>query len=120
MKDLEKGATKCHYPKPKSKMKPIEDSEEIEAWVPQGVLKIGHEFRAKYAQTVSKSMMNQLLEDMNRIWREREKTITMKVRKEATTEVQQLRRELAFNKPYDQKMKDQEIKRLKDQLKQKD
>jgi hypothetical protein len=46
--------------------------EEKEDWIPEDAFKVAHDFRNKCASQVSKAMMNQLLNDLNKIWRARE------------------------------------------------
>jgi hypothetical protein len=45
---------------------------EKEDWIPEDAYKIAHDFRNKCASTVSKAMMNQMLTDLNKVWRQRE------------------------------------------------
>ena len=40
--------------------------------MPPEAFKVAHDFRNKCASQVSASLMNQLLNDLNKIWRERE------------------------------------------------
>ena len=61
--------------------------------------------------------MNTLLNDLNKIWKAREKKQISRIKSEVTREVQYLRREVAFKKPYDQVMHEQDVKRLKAELK---
>jgi hypothetical protein len=46
--------------------------------------------------------MNQLLQDLNAIWRDREKKQVARVQNQAHKEIQYLRRQINFRKPYDQ------------------
>jgi len=43
-----KSETVCHYPKPKSKLKTLKESEEVEDWIPEETFKVAHEFRSKF------------------------------------------------------------------------
>ena len=61
--------------------------------------------------------MNTLLSDLNKIWRAREKKQISRIKSDANREVQYLRREVAFKKPYQQVMHEQDVKRLKSELK---
>jgi hypothetical protein len=61
--------------------------------------------------------MNTLLSDLNKIWRAREKKQISRIKSEANREVQFLRREVSFKKPYQQVMHEQDVKRLKAELK---
>lgn len=112
-------------------MDPLEDSKSTTAttmkfsngddgsddWIPEEAYKAAHDFRNKCAANVSKALMNTLLQDLNRIWRAREKKQISRIKTEANREVQYLRRELAFKKPYDQVLHENDIKRLKNELK---
>ena len=49
-----------------------EGDQEKEDWIPEDAYKIAHDFRNKCASNISKPMMNQLLTDLNKIWRQRE------------------------------------------------
>ena len=48
---------------------------------------MAHDFRAKCAANVSKAMMNTMLEDLNKIWRVREKKQISRIKGEANREV---------------------------------
>lgn len=80
------------------------DANESEDWIPEEAYKVAHDFRNKCAANVSKALMNTLLNDLNKIWKAREKKQIARVKSEVTREVQYLRREVAFKKPYDQVM----------------
>lgn len=90
------------------------DSDE---WIPEEAYRVAHDFRSKCASQVSKPLMNTLLNDLNKIWRAREKKQISRIQNAANREVQFLRREVSFKKPYDQVMQEQDIKRLKAELK---
>lgn len=94
-----------------------EKDDDTDNWIPEEAFKAAHDFRNKCAANVSKALMNTLLQDLNRIWRVREKKQISRIKAEANREVQYLRRELAFKKPYDQVVQEAEIKRLKSELK---
>jgi hypothetical protein len=78
-----------------------ENDDGTDDWIPEEAFKAAHDFRNKCAANVSKALMNTLLQDLNRIWRVREKKQISRIKAEANREVQYLRRELAFKKPYD-------------------
>lgn len=61
--------------------------------------------------------MNQLLADLNKIWREREKKSVARVQNNAHREIQYLRRQISFRKPYDQVLQEKDVKRLKKTIK---
>ena len=86
-------------------------------WIPDEAYRVAHDFRSRCAANVSKALMNTLLSDLNKIWRAREKKQITRIKSEANREVQYLRREVAFKKPYQQVMHEQDVKRLKAELK---
>ncbi len=45
---------------------------EKEDWIPEDAYKIAHDFRNKCAANISKAMMNTMLADLNKVWRQRE------------------------------------------------
>ena len=90
---------------------------EFEDWVPQEAFKVAHDFRNRCASQVSASLMNQLLNDLNKIWREREQKQIAKIRSDCNRELQFLRRQIQFKKPYDKVMSEKQVQRLKGDLK---
>ena len=95
------------------KQEPVESDD----WIPEEAYKVAHDFRNKCAANISKALMNTLLNDLNKIWRAREKKQISRVKADMTREVAYLRREVSFKKPYDQVMHEQDVKRLKAELK---
>lgn len=93
------------------------DDDGTDDWIPEEAYKAGHDFRNKCAANISKALMNTLLSDLNKIWRAREKKQISRIKVDANREVQYLRREVAFKKPYDQVIHENDIKRLKSELK---
>lgn len=49
-----------------------DSADKSEEWIPQDAFKVAHDFRNKCAANVSKAMMNTLLTDLDKIWRQRE------------------------------------------------
>ena len=110
----EKKLEKCHSygKKPKNEFK-----DEVEDWIPEEAFKVAHDFRNRCAGSVSQAMMNQMLQDLNRIWRSREKKSLARAQTQANREIQFLRRQISFRKPYDEVIHEQEVKKLKKQVK---
>ena len=90
---------------------------EKEDWIPEDAYKVAHDFRNKCASNISKAMMNTLLTDLDKIWRAREKKQLNRLQNQMTREMESLRRALSQKKPYTQALQDQEVKRLKQELK---
>ena len=113
----EQRLNKCHTRVPKSTLTLKDFKSEAEDWIPEEAFKVAHDFRNRCASTVSQVLMNQLLQDLNSIWRDREKKQIARVQNLAHHEVQFLRRQISFRKPYDQHMHEQDVTRLKKDLK---
>lgn len=113
--DSERQPAKCH-PKKESKLKDFKQGEEMEDWIPEEAFKVAHDFRNNVAAQVSSSLMNQFLNDLNKVWKEREQKQIARIKSECNREVQFLRRQVQFRKPYNKVMHQTEVKRLKDQL----
>eukprot|EP00347_Sterkiella_histriomuscorum_P010297 403376845 len=108
----------CHYPKKQSKLKDFyKDSNECEDWIPDEAFKLAHDFRNKCASSISQSLMNQLLQDLNKVWRQREKKQVQKIQNKSNKEIAFLRRQISFKQPYDKVLLETDIKRLKKEVK---
>ena len=114
--DPERQAPKCH-PKAASKLANFKAGEEVEDWMPEEAFKVAHDFRNKCAGAVPASLMNKFLKDMNRIWRARGDKQISRIKADCNREVQFLRRQVQFRKPYDKVMHQTDVKRLKGELK---
>jgi len=115
--DPERQPTTCHFPKYESKLKSFKEGEEMEDWIPEDAFKVAHEFRNKCAGQISASLMNQFLKDLNAIWKAREDKQISRIKSECNREVQFLRRQVQFKKPYDKVMQQSEVRRLKGEVK---
>jgi hypothetical protein len=93
---------KCHTRVPKSTLTLKDFKGESDDWIPEEAFKVAHDFRNRCASSVSQALMNQLLQDLNAIWRDREKKQVARVQNQAHKEIQYLRRQINFRKPYDQ------------------
>jgi hypothetical protein len=110
---------KCHSRvKPKDKYTLKDFTKEDEDWIPEEAFKAAHDFRNRCASSVSQALMNQLLTDLNAIWRDREKKRLARVQNQAHREIQYLRRQISFRKPYDQVKSETDMSRLKKDLKE--
>jgi len=83
---------KCHTRVPKSTLTLKDFKGENDDWIPEEAFKVAHDFRNRCASSVSQALMNQLLQDLNAIWRDREKKQIARVQNQAHKEIQYLRR----------------------------
>lgn len=90
--DPEKPRRVRHYPKSGNKVRDIRPEEEMADWVPEEAFRLAHDFRTKNGNKICKTLINQLLTDLNTVWKNREATTISRIKSEANREVQYLRR----------------------------
>ena len=61
--------------------------------------------------------MNQFLSDLNKIWKAQQEKKISKIKSDCNKELQFLRRQLQFKKPYEKVIHEAEIKRMRKDLK---
>jgi len=59
----------------------------MEDWIPEEAFKVAHDFRNNVAAQVSSSLMNQFLNDLNKVWKEREQKQIARIKSECNREV---------------------------------
>ena len=103
---------------PRSAKGKIDSEKETDDWVPSQAFKTVKDFLAKYGEKGFKSVqINQLLEELNAIWRRREKNLMSQVRSKCNRELEKLRRQVSHAPCYDQVVSGEKIERLKEDLK---
>ena len=103
---------------PRTGASKIDAEKETDDWVPSQAFTMVKDFLAKYGEKGFKSIqINQLLEDLNAIWRRREKNLISQVRSKCNRELEKLRRQLSHAPCYDQVVSSDKIDRLKSDLK---
>lgn len=102
---------------PKGNTVKISAENEKDDWVPSQSFKMVKDFLAKYGNTGFNGVqINQLLEDLNAIWRRREKNLLSQVRSKCNRELEALRRQVTNAPCYEQVVSDDKINRLKSDL----
>ena len=91
---------------------------EEDAWIPSEAYKLVNDFRVEHGRELTDTMVNKLLAELNKIWRERERKQIARVRNECNAEVTALRRQLANAAPLDEFKSKTEISKLRTSLKQ--
>lgn len=104
-----------HYAPSKRREKERVKMNEIENWVPEETLRVTHEYKKK--GNLNEEMINALVEDINNIWKEREKNLLSKIKTQSQNEVLNLKRQLFMRKSYDNVQSQKQISRLKSELK---
>ena len=85
-------------------------------WVPDPAYTVAHSFRQKHGNELSFELVNSLLSDLNKIWRERERKQIMRVKAQAREELNQMKRQLSHRTPYDQLVGKKTVAHLKTQV----
>ncbi|CDW72654.1 UNKNOWN [Stylonychia lemnae] len=89
---------------------------EDENWVPQEAFTLAHQFREKSGNELTPQLVNQLLQDLNKIWREREKKQIQRIKQQSQNEIIQLKRQLSHRTTFDEVHAKKNISRLKNKL----
>ena len=96
----------------------IEDSnEENTDWVPEPAFSLAHNFRRLHGNELTPDLVNSLLGDLNRIWREREKKQITRIKASCREELNTLKRQLSFRTSYDQLVSKKTVAHMKTQIK---
>jgi hypothetical protein len=68
---------------------PVKVSAEAEQdqWMPQEAFSVAHEFRERHGNDLTPTLINQLLSDLNRIWRERERKQISRIKLQCSQEI---------------------------------
>lgn len=109
-------------PQEKSRGKSLSTSQKLtsrseeENWIPAEAYRVAEAFRQEQGLTLSQGQINQLLADLNNLWRERERRQINKIKQETTLEVMNLRRQLALRLPFDVLNEEQQLRKLKAEL----
>jgi hypothetical protein len=107
----------CTKKKSQGKTLKTKSTGELEDWIPAEAFNLAHSFRARYSQFLTESAINTLLEDLNKIWRNRERRQVARVKSETNTEVANVRRQLAMKAPYEEIVTKSKIHQLREDLK---
>lgn len=89
---------------------------EEENWIPAEAYRVAEAFRQEQGLALSLAQLNQLLAELNNVWRERERRQVNKIKQETTLEVMNLRRQLALRLPFDVLNEEQQVRKLKAEL----
>ncbi len=73
---------------------------------------MAHDFRERHGNDLTPGLINQLLGDLNRIWRDRERKQIARVKLHCSQEIAQLKRQLINRAPFDEVTAKKNIARL--------
>jgi len=85
----------------------------LDDWVPIEAFRLGQSFRMLNNGPLTDEIINKLLTDLNRIWRERERKQIDRIKTKLTSENADLKRQLAMRVPFDEVQANKHIARLK-------
>ena len=86
------------------------------SWIPQDAYSLAHSFRLSHGSELTPHLINQLLTDLNRVWRERERKQISRIKQNSLQEIHQLKRQLSNRAPFDEVTAKKSIARLQRQL----
>lgn len=91
--------------------------EEDNSWIPNQAFKIAHDYREKHGNEMNETLINKMLTELNKVWRERERKQVTRIRNKCNQEIANLRRQVAMTAPVKENNSKRQISRLKEQLK---
>ena len=94
-----------------------ESNEENTDWVPEPAFSLAHNFRRLHGNELTPDLVNSLLGDLNRIWRDREKKQITRIKAQCREELNTLKRQLSFRTSYDQLVSKKTVAHMKTQIK---
>ena len=94
-----------------------ESNEENTDWVPEPAFSLAHNFRRLHGNELTPDLVNSLLGDLNRIWRDREKKQITRIKAQFREELNTLKRQLSFRTSYDQLVSKKTVAHMKTQIK---
>ncbi len=89
----------------------------VTEWVPSEAYKLAQELRAA---PLTNELIDKLLANLNRIWRDREKKQIDRVKAKYSTELSDLKRQLVMRAPFDEIQANKHIARLRSDLRNRD
>ena len=108
------GGRAIRLPSAQKEKKNFEDDKSD--WVPQDAFSMAHNFRAQHGNDLSSDLINQLLQDLNNLWRQREKKQLARMKQKHQEEMKQMRRQLGARVPFDEVQRRKQIGRLQAEL----
>lgn len=69
--------------------------------VPANVHTIASDFRLEHGNDLSTELINQLLANLNKIWREREKKVVARIKAKCEAQITQMKRQCMSRQPVD-------------------
>jgi len=79
-------------------------------------LKIIDDFKLNNSTELTTEIFDKLLIDLNKIWKERERKIVGKIKKEFMSEIASLKRQLSSRVPFEEVVANRQITRLKSEI----
>ena len=71
-------------------------------WIPNQAYNLAHGFRQKHGEDLTFELVNDVLKDLNRIYRERERKQLTRVKQQSQEEINKLKRKLTYRPTYDE------------------
>lgn len=94
-----------------------ENNEEDADWVPEPAFSLAHNFKRLHGNELTTDLVNSLLSDLNKIWRDRERKQLARIKNQCREELNTLKRQLSFRTSYDQLVSKKTVAHMKTQIK---
>ena len=71
-------------------------------WIPNSAYNLAHGFKQQHGDELTFELVNEMLKDLNRIYRERERKQVQRVKQQSQEEINKLKRKLTYRPTYDE------------------
>ena len=71
-------------------------------WIPNSAYNLAHGFKQQHGDELTVELVNEMLKDLNRIYRERERKQVQRVKQQSQEEINKLKRKLTYRPTYDE------------------
>ena len=95
---------------------PVDDELAQENWIPNQAYSLAHSFRKQHGDELSFDLINDMLRDLNNIYREREKKQIARIKAQSKEEINHLKRKLSYRTPFDEVCYKKNMSSLKGKL----
>ncbi|CAI2362783.1 unnamed protein product [Moneuplotes crassus] len=94
----------------------IDPNIEKDHWIPQEAFEIAYKIKTEHDGQLNDLMINQLLQSLNKVWRERERKNIARIKSSCNHQLQKMKRQITHTEPLTEVNARSEISRLKYQL----
>ena len=95
---------------------PVDEEEVNDNWIPNSAYSMAHSFRKTHGDELSFDLINDMLRDLNKIYREREKKQITRIKAQSRDELNLLKRKLSYRAPFDEVTHRKNMARMREKI----